>query len=337
MIKYIRGDKMFKIGNIELKNNIVIAPMAGISNSAFRRIVKEMGAGLIYAEMVSDKAIIYDNEKTKQMLYLTAEERPIAQQIFGSDIESFTESAKIVYEQMKPDIIDINMGCPVPKIAIKSQAGAALLKNPDKIKEIVKSVVQAVPCPVTVKIRSGWDEKSINAKLVAKICEEAGASAITIHGRTRKQGYSGNVDLDIIKEVKESVNIPVIANGDIKDIESAKKMLECTKCDAIMIGRATLGNPWLIKKLVTYFEENIILPDPTYEEKINMALKHLSYLTDLKNEKVAILEIRSHMAWYLKGLKDSGPIKNAINQAKTIEEIKKILNNYLNYLKNSIK
>ena len=337
MIKYIRGDKMFKIGNIELKNNIVIAPMAGISNSAFRRIVKEMGAGLIYAEMVSDKAIIYDNEKTKQMLYLTAEERPIAQQIFGSDIESFTESAKIVYEQMKPDIIDINMGCPVPKIAIKSQAGSALLKNPDKIKKIVKSVVQAVPCPVTVKIRSGWDEKSINAKLVAKICEEAGASAITIHGRTRKQGYSGNVDLDIIKEVKESVNIPVIANGDIKDIESAKKMLEYTKCDAIMIGRATLGNPWLIKKLVTYFEENIILPDPTYEEKINMALKHLSYLTDLKNEKVAILEIRSHMAWYLKGLKDSGPIKNAINQAKTIEEIKKILNNYLNYLKNSIK
>lgn len=328
---------MFKIGNIELKNNIVIAPMAGISNSAFRRIVKEMGAGLIYAEMVSDKAIIYDNEKTKQMLYLTAEERPIAQQIFGSDIESFTESAKIVYEQMKPDIIDINMGCPVPKIAIKSQAGSALLKNPDKIKKIVKSVVQAVPCPVTVKIRSGWDEKSINAKLVAKICEEAGASAITIHGRTRKQGYSGNVDLDIIKEVKESVNIPVIANGDIKDIASAKKMLEYTKCDAIMIGRATLGNPWLIKKLVTYFEENIILPDPTYEEKINMALKHLSYLTDLKNEKVAILEIRSHMAWYLKGLKDSGPIKNAINQAKTIEEIKKILNNYLNYLKNSIK
>lgn len=337
MIKYIRGDKMFKIGNIELKNNIVIAPMAGISNSAFRRIVKEMGAGLIYAEMVSDKAIIYDNEKTKQMLYLTEEERPIAQQIFGSDIESFTESAKIVYEQMKPDIIDINMGCPVPKIAIKSQAGSALLKNPDKIKKIVKSVVQAVPCPVTVKIRSGWDEKSINAKLVAKICEEAGASAITIHGRTRKQGYSGNVDLDIIKEVKESVNIPVIANGDIKDIASAKKMLEYTKCDAIMIGRATLGNPWLIKKLVTYFEENIILPDPTYEEKINMALKHLSYLTDLKNEKVAILEIRSHMAWYLKGLKDSGPIKNAINQAKTIEEIKKILNNYLNYLKNSIK
>lgn len=328
---------MFKIGNIELKNNIVIAPMAGISNSAFRRIVKEMGAGLIYAEMVSDKAIIYDNEKTKQMLYLTAEERPIAQQIFGSDIESFTESAKIVYEQMKPDIIDINMGCPVPKIAIKSQAGSALLKNPDKIKKIVKSVVQAVPCPVTVKIRSGWDEKNINAKLVAKICEEAGASAITIHGRTRKQGYSGNVDLDIIKEVKESVNIPVIANGDIKDIASAKKMLEYTKCDAIMIGRATLGNPWLIKKLVTYFEENIILPDPTYEEKINMALKHLSYLTDLKNEKVAILEIRSHMAWYLKGLKDSGPIKNAINQAKTIEEIKKILNNYLNYLKNSIK
>lgn len=337
MLQYIRGEKMFKIGNIKIKNNIVIAPMAGISNSAFRRIAKEMGAGLIYAEMVSDKAVVYDSAKTKDMLYLKEEERPIAQQIFGSDVASFTKSAKIVYELMKPDIIDINMGCPVPKIAIKSQAGAALLKNPEKIKEIVKSIVEAVPCPVTVKIRSGWDENSINAKEVAKICEEAGASAITIHGRTRKQGYSGKVDLDIIKKVKQSVNIPVIGNGDIKDIESAKEMLEYTKCDAIMIGRGCLGNPWLIKRLVTYFEKNIILKEPTYEEKINMALKHLSYLIELKNEKVAILEIRSHIAWYLRGLKDSTTVKNAINQAKTVEEIQKILNNYFNYLKNSIK
>ena len=324
-----------KIGNVRLENNIFLAPMAGITDLPFRLICKENDAGLVYTEMVSAKALLYNDEKTKLLLKTCDKEKPLAVQIFGSDVEAIAYASKYVSEFA--DIVDINMGCPVPKIAIKSQAGSALLKNPDKIKKIVKSVVQAVPCPVTVKIRSGWDEKNINAKLVAKICEEAGASAITIHGRTRKQGYSGNVDLDIIKEVKESVNIPVIANGDIKDIESAKKMLEYTKCDAIMIGRATLGNPWLIKKLVTYFEENIILPDPTYEEKINMALKHLSYLTDLKNEKVAILEIRSHMAWYLKGLKDSGPIKNAINQAKTIEEIKKILNNYLNYLKNSIK
>ena len=215
---------MFKIGNIEIKNNIVLAPMAGISNSAFRRIAKEMGAGLIYAEMVSDKALIYNSAKTFDMLKLCDVERPIAQQIFGSDIETFTVAAKVVYEKMKPDIIDINMGCPVPKVAIKNQAGAALLKNPEKIYKIVKSVVNSVPVPVTVKIRSGWDEDNVNAVEVAKICQSAGASAITIHGRTRKQGYKGVVDLDIIKEVKENVSIPVIGNGDITDIESAKKI-----------------------------------------------------------------------------------------------------------------
>lgn len=328
---------MFKIGNIKIENNIVLAPMAGISNSAYRRIIKEMGCGLIYAEMVSDKAIIYENDKTKEMLYLTDYERPIAQQIFGSDVSSFVEAAKIIYKIMKPDIIDINMGCPVPKVAVKSQAGAALLKDLNKIKEIVTNVVKSVPCPVTVKIRSGWDEKNINAVEVAKICELSGASAITIHGRTRKQGYTGKADLDIIKRVKESVNIPVIGNGDIIDIESAKQMFNYTKCDAIMVGRGALGNPWLIKELVSYFEKNIVIDKPTYQDKINMAIKHLDYLIELKNEKVAVLEIRSHIAWYLKGLKDSSNIKNEINKAKSIKEIKKILNNYLNYLENSIK
>lgn len=328
---------MFKIGNIKIENNIVLAPMAGISNSAYRRIIKEMGCGLIYAEMVSDKSIIYENDKTKEMLYLTDYERPIAQQIFGSDVSSFVEAAKIIYKIMKPDIIDINMGCPVPKVAVKSQAGAALLKDLNKIKEIVTNVVKSVPCPVTVKIRSGWDEKNINAVEVAKICELSGASAITIHGRTRKQGYTGKADLDIIKRVKESVNIPVIGNGDIIDIESAKQMFNYTKCDAIMVGRGALGNPWLIKELVSYFEKNIVIDKPTYQDKINMAIKHLDYLIELKNEKVAVLEIRSHIAWYLKGLKDSSNIKNEINKAKSIKEIKKILNNYLNYLENSIK
>lgn len=328
---------MFKIGNIELKNNVVLAPMAGVCNSAFRKIIKEMGCGLIYAEMVSDKALVYNSKKTYDMLYFEEEERPIVQQIFGSDVDTFVEAAKTVYEVMKPDIIDINMGCPVPKVAVKSQAGSALLKNPEKIREIVTSVVNAVPIPVTVKIRSGWDSKSINAVEVAKIIEESGAKAITVHPRTRSQGYTGKADLDIIKKVKEAVNIPVIGNGDVVDIPSFTKMLDYTKCDAVMIGRGLLGNPWLIEQILTYEEKGIITKETTYIDKINMALKHLDYLLEIKNDKTATLEMRSHISWYLKGLKDSTNIKIDINKAKNSEELKKILNNYLNYLKNSIK
>ena len=327
---------MFKIGNVELKNNIVLAPMAGVCNSAFRKIIKEMGCGLIYAEMVSDKAMIYNSKKTHNMLYVDEVERPIAQQIFGSDVETFVEAAKMVYEIMKPDIIDINMGCPVPKVAVKAQAGSALLKNPEKIKEIVSAVVKAVPVPVTVKIRSGWDSKNINAVSVAKIIEEAGASAITIHGRTRSQGYSGCVDLEIIKKVKEAVSIPVIGNGDIVDIESAKKILEYTKCDAIMIGRGSLGNPWLIKELVSFFENGIVIDKPSYKERISMCFKHLDYLLELKDEKISVLEMRGHIAWYLKGLPNSTNVKSECFKAKTKKELEKILNNYLKELKNII-
>lgn len=326
---------MFKIGNVEIKNRIVLAPMAGICNSAFRKIIKEMGVGLIYAEMVSDKALVYASKKTEDMLYMEECERPIAQQIFGSDKETFIEAAKLVYEKMHPDIIDINMGCPVPKVAIKSQAGSSLLKTPEKVKEIVEAVVASVPIPVTVKIRSGWDEKSINATIIAKVVESAGASAITIHGRTRSQGYSGKVDYEIIKAVKQAVSIPVIGNGDIVDIESAKKMF-ATGVDAIMIGRGVLGNPWLIRELVSYFENGIILDKPTNQERLEMCFHHLEYLSKIKCEKVTVLEMRSHIAWYLKGLPDSIDTKNKCFKATTIEELKEILNNYFNKLENSV-
>jgi len=319
---------MWKIGNVEIKNKVVLAPMAGICNSSFRRICKEMGVGLIYAEMVSDKAIFYNNKKTIDMLEMREEERPIVQQIFGSDRESFVVAAKYIYENMHPDIIDINMGCPVPKVAVRAQAGSALLKNPEKIKEIVTAVVESVPIPITVKIRSGWDQNNINAVEVAQICEKAGASAICVHGRTRSQGYSGKADWEIIKRVKEAVKIPVIGNGDIIDIYSAKKMIDYTGCDAIMIGRAVLGNPWLIRDVLQYLNEEKNPSVVTPLEKIDMCLKHLYYLREIKNEKVAVLEIRNHIAWYLKGLDGSNEIKNKIYQTKKINDIINILKDY---------
>ena len=319
---------VFKIGNIELKNRVILAPMAGICNSAFRKIIKEMGCGLIYAEMVSDKAIMYENEKTIDMLYMTEAERPISQQIFGSDKESFVIAAKRIYETMKPDIIDINMGCPVPKVALRSQAGSALLKSPEKVREIIKAVVASVPIPVTVKIRSGWDSNSINAVEIAKIAEEAGASAIAVHPRTRSQQYSGLADWNIIKEVKKSVSIPVIGNGDIKSCYDAKRMLEETECDAVMIGRGALGNPLLIKECVDYLEFAKEPEKVTDMEKIDMIEKHLNNLLEIKPEYIAVKELRSHAAWYLKGIKNSLEIKKMIFKSTTKDEITKILNDF---------
>jgi len=316
------------IGNVYIKGKTVLAPMAGICNSAFRKIIKEMGCSLIYAEMVSDKAIFYRNEKTKDMLFMESIERPIVQQIFGSDKESFVEAAKYIEEVMHPDIIDINMGCPVPKVALRSQAGAALLKNPEKIKEIVSAVVEAVNVPVTVKIRSGWDLSSINAVDIAKICESAGASAICVHPRTRSQGYSGKADWNIIKEVKKNVKIPVIGNGDITDIYQAKKMLDETGCDLIMIGRGVLGNPWLIKEINAYLEDGTILEKPTDVEKVDMCLKHLDYLSKIKSEKLACLEIRNHIAWYLKGIKNANYVKSKIYQMTKLCDIIETLNEF---------
>ena len=323
---------MWKIGNIEIKNQVVLAPMAGISNTSYRTIIMEMGAGLIYAEMVSDKAIMFDNDRTIELLKMRESERPIAQQIFGSDEDSFVIAAKKIVELMHPDILDINMGCPVPKIALKSQAGASLLKDPDKIEKIVKSVVNAVNIPVTVKIRSGWDSNTINCVEVAKRIENAGASAITLHARTRAQGYSGSADWSLIKKVKEAVSIPVIGNGDIKTCYDAKKMLEETGCDAVMIGRGVLGNPWLIKECVDYLEDGTLPQRVSAKEKMQMLKRHFELLCKDKGEKLALLEIRTHALWYIKGLPGSASIKNQICQTKNSTELFNILNNYIEEL-----
>lgn len=314
-----------KIGNVEIKNKVVLAPMAGVSNSAYRRIAKEMDVGLIYAEMVSDKAICYGSKKTTDMLYFKEEERPIAQQIFGSDVESFVKAAKYIEKVMNPDIIDINMGCPVPKVAVKAQAGSALLKDVNKIEKIISAVVKEVNCPVTVKIRSGWDNDSINAVEVAKTIEKAGASAITIHARTRSQGYSGKADWNIIKQVKENVAIPVIGNGDIFSGLDAKRMLDETGCDFVMVGRGCLGNPWLLKECVTYLESGKLISKPNFIEKIDMALKHFSYLLEFMAEKQAVLEFRTHAAWYLKGIPGGKEIKLELFKLDSKEEIINLL------------
>ena len=317
---------MFEVGNVKIKNKVIFAPMAGVSNISFRTIIKEMGAGLIYSEMISTMGIKYGSQKTIDLINFNETERPISIQIFGNDVDSFVEAAKYIEDNYHPDIIDINMGCPVPKIALKSQAGSALLKNPDKIYEIVKKVVENTNTPISVKIRSGWDENSINAVEVAQKIEQAGASLIAIHARTRSQGYSGKANWNIIKQVKENVSIPVIGNGDIKTIYDAKKMLDETKCDAIMIGRATLGNPWFIKECVEYIENNKIIDPPTNTEKIDMIEHHYELLKKYTSEKQALLEIRMHALWYIKGLPNIKEYKNKITSCKTEKEFKNLLN-----------
>ena len=318
----------WKIGNVKIDNQVVLAPMAGICDSAFRRIAKSMGCGLIETEMVSAKSIMYDNEKTKEMLYMTQKERPIAQQIFGAEAEAFKIASKYIYETMKPDIIDINMGCPVTKVAIKSQSGSALLKTPEKIEDIVKSTVESVPVPVTVKIRSGWDRKHISAVEVAGIIEDAGASAIAVHPRTREDRYDVPADWKIIKEVKDAVLIPVIGNGDIWTCYDAKRMIDETDCDAIMIGRAVRGNPWLIKQCIDYLDEGIEPEMITIDEKIEMIKKHAELLSDLRNEKVAMHKMRTHAAYYLKNTYRSSEIKPKLFKISSKEELYDLLEEF---------
>lgn len=321
----------WRIGNFPIKNQIVIAPMAGITNPAYRQILKDFGAGLIYTEMVSDKGLGHNNRKTWEMLDISEAEKPISLQLFGSDPESMRAAAIIIDQETRADIIDINLGCPVPKVT-KNGAGSSLMRHPETVHAIVSAVVQAVQKPVTVKIRSGWDQKSINAVDIALIAESAGARAVAIHARTRAQVYSGKADWEIIKAVKAAVRIPVIGNGDITSPESAEAMLKGTGCDAIMMGRGVLGRPWLVRQTVEYLSNGEYDDRVSLDERYQTIIRHLALLKDLKGEKLAILEMRSHGGWYLKGLKNSSEIKGRILEAKTILEFTGIIENYFSYL-----
>ena len=323
----------FQIGDRIIDNRVVLAPMAGVSNSAFRLTVKEFGAGLVYAEMISDKGIIQNNKRTLDMLYIDERENPIALQIFGGEKETLVEAAQYVDKYTNADFIDINMGCPVNKI-IRCEAGAKWLLEPDKIYEMVSAVVEAVDKPVTVKQRIGWDEEHIFAVENAKAVEAAGGAAVAIHGRTRLQMYEGKANWDVIRQVKENVSIPVIGNGDVAEPIDAKRMLEETGVDGVMIGRAALGNPWMIYRTVKYLETGEEVPEPTGVEKIDVCLLHFERLMQLKGEKVAVREMRKHTAWYLKGIRGSGPARAAVNKAETKEEFLEIMQSFQTQLKN---
>lgn len=314
-----------KIGNVELKNNLILAPMAGVTDLPFRLIIEKFNPGLVCTEMVSSKALFYGDEKTKQLLKTEGEKRPISMQIFGSDIESMAFAAKYVSEFA--DIVDINMGCPAPKV-VKNGDGSKLLLDLNKAQEIIKAVVANSKVPVTLKFRKGWDKVHIVACELAKIAEKNGISAITIHGRTRDEFYSGKADWDIIKKVKQSVNIPVIGNGDVIDEESAKYMLEYTGVDGIMIGRGAMGNPWIFAQIEHYLRTGDKLPKPTNQEKYEILKEHIELDIREKGEEVAINEMRKHISWYTKNMKDSSTFRNEINHIDNKDELMRKIEEY---------
>ena len=319
-----------KIGNVELKNNLILAPMAGVTDLPFRMIVEKFEPGLVCTEMVSAKALYYGDEKTKMLLNTNGEKKPISMQIFGSDPETMGYAAKYVSEIA--DILDINMGCPAPKV-VKNGDGSKLLLDLNKVEEIIKAVVTNSKIPVTLKFRKGWDNEHIVACEVAKIAEKSGVSAITIHGRTRDEFYSGKADLEIIKQVKNSVTIPVIGNGDIIDEESAKYMFEFTGVDGIMIGRGAMGNPWIFKQIQYYLETGEKLQKPTLNEKYEILKEHIELAIKEKREKVAINEMRKHIACYTRNLKDSSAFRNEINHIDNKDKLLQKIQEYFGSLK----
>lgn len=316
-----------KVGNLELKNKVFLSPMAGVTDLPFRLICKEQECGLLYTEMINGKALCYDDENTKKMLKIEKEEHPVAVQIFGSEPDFMGRAAEIMNEYPN-EILDINMGCPAPKV-VKNGDGSALMKNPKLAEKVLKAVVKNSNKPVTLKIRKGWDDNSVNAVEIAKMAESCGISALAIHGRTREQYYTGKADWDIIAEIKKNLNIPVIGNGDVFTIEDSINMLDKTGCDAIMIGRGAQGNPWIFKRINHYMNTGEILPEPTLNEKISTAIKHLKLAVEEHGEYVAVREMRKHIAWYLKGLRNSARLRDEINKIEDYQEVVSKLEYYM--------
>jgi len=314
---------MLKIGNVEIENRIVMAPMAGITNVAFRKIIKEFKAGLVVSEMVSDKALCYGNQKTIDMLTIDEEEHPVSVHIFGGDVDTMVRAAKFVDENSNCDIIDINMGCPVPKV-VNNQEGSALMKTPKLVEQILSAMVKKIKKPVTIKIRKGFDKDHINAEEIARIAEYCGVAAVAIHGRTREQFYSGNADWEIIRKVKEAVKIPVIGNGDIFKPEDAAKMMEQTGCDAVMIARGAKGNPWIFSRTLHYLETVELLPLPSGYEIQRQILRHLDLQIKYKGEYLGVREMRKHVAWYTAGYKNSASLRRMANKIETYKQLEEL-------------
>ncbi len=314
----IYGDKM-KIGNVEIKGHACLAPMAGVTDRAFRELCVSFGAAYVVGEMVSSKGLTYKSEKSRELLELSKEERPAAVQLFGDDPENMAQAARIALEY-EPDIIDINMGCPAPKI-VNNGCGSALMKDPELCGRIVAAVKKSVDVPVTVKLRKGWDKNSVNAVEVAKICEQAGADAVTVHGRTREQQYMPSADWDIIKQVKKSVSIPVIGNGDVTSAELAAKMYEYTGCDLVMIGRGALGNPWIFRETSMLIGHDRPSMPVTNAERISVLLRHVQKLCEYKGESIGMREARKHAAWYFKGIKGAAALRKKAVQLNTFDDL----------------